>query len=809
MRLSGDCMLFQNTINKIKKSLGRYFSLLFIILIGVGFYSGIKVSIPNIKDLQNQFYKDTNLMDIKIQSSIGLDDADVEELKKLNSIKKAVGTYSTYAISDENVIKIHAIENSINKVKLITGRMPKANNECLADNNNYKVGDIITIQQDNGSNLLNKQFKVVGTISSAIYTSTDYGNADIGNGKLYSYIFIPKNNFNLPLYTEIYVTINKSANDTPYSSSYNNKVDKTKKDIENISKSRIEQRLKELSLSNLEQQSSFQNNAKWYISDRNDVVSSYTILDSQYQQVTVIANVIPIFFIIIVILMTSNTMTRMIVEQRTEMGTLSSLGITNIKIISSYLFYVLSSTILGTIIGYIIGTLFIPKLVYSCFPVAFGKMSYHFSLSTFLIILLVSMFIMLLVTIISCIKELKQKPAYLLRPVAPKNGKKIILERIKFIWNKLSFSSKITMRNISRYKKRVLMTIIGSLGCTTLIMIGFAIRDSINTIGDVQYKEIFKYENIIVQNNNINDISQIADTLDSKIIEPVLLNQSAYKVKDNKSSLDVYLIAPEDNKKFYDYFNLKDVENNKSLTLKEDGVIITPKIRDRFHVDIGDEITIENLNNQKYTVKVSGISENYVSNYIFMSNKLYKKIFNKEIDYNVIVSKNGIEKDKLANDLLSSNQVLTVNFNEDLLQKANESVSGLNNIVILLVVVSSLLAFTVLYNLTSINISERTREIATLKVLGFKNNETNQYIYRETLITVLIGIVLGLVITSILHGYIIDLLETDNAMFLRKIKTTSYIYSSALTSIFAIIMQIITYFKLKKINMIESLKSVE
>lgn len=808
-------MMLKNTLKKIKKSIGRYLSLLVIILIGVAFYAGIKASIPNIREVQKDYYYDTNLMDIKIVSTYGLTESDLEYLKKIDGIDKVTGSYSKYVFDDEEVIQVHSIEENINTFHFVEGRLPENNHECLADSKNYKVGDTITLTELNGENLKIKEFKVVGTIMSPLYTSNDYGSATIGNGKLKSYVFIPKEVFNYDAYTEIYLTIDKDKKDIPYSNSYEEKLDKVIAILEKIKADREELRLKELMniyLPNINTELVNIPEVTWHIQDREQVINSYKVLSNQYEEVEIIADVIPIFFILVVALMTSNTMARMITEERGEMGTFSSLGISNIKIIGNYLIYVLSSTILGVILGFVIGTVFLPQLVYDCFPVSMPQMKYSFDTTMFILVLITSSIVMALVTIFACLKELRQMPAYLLRPVAPKQGKVILLEKIHCLWNKLSFSWKITLRNISRYKKRVIMTLVGTAGCTFLILIGFAIRDSVNGIGGKQYTELFKYDNLIILQKEINkDDKSLNDKLEKLVEDEVLLKQSSYKVVNKeKRFLDTYLVIPEEENAYFDeYFVLRDYNTYKSLELNDEGVIITPRIKDVFDIEIGEEITLEDLEQNQVQVKVIGIAENYVSNYIYMTENLYRKTFNKEVTYNTIVSKNVLEENKLAKELLKIDEIINVNFSTDLLEKANNGISGLNNIVILLVIISSLLAFTVLYNLTSINISERTREIATLKVLGFKDSETNEYIYRETIITVILGIIIGLLITPTLHHYIINLLEADNMIFLREIKKESYIYASLLTFSFAIIMQIVTYFKLKKVNMIESLKSVE
>lgn len=804
-------MLWKNTTRKIKKSLGRYLSLGLIILLGVGFYTGIKESIPNIQQTQNLYYEETALADIKILSPIGFDDEDIAAMK-LTGVKKSVGSYSKDVIVDENVIRLHSLEEDINGYQLVAGTPPKKSNECLADANHYKVGDLIKVNEDYQGDLAVTTYKVVGTIHSPIYSTNEFGSSDIGNGKLYSFAFIPKTNFKNRFYTEAYLILDKKEIDVSYSEGYKLKTDKIEDQLKVVKNERTTERVDELikeSNGKLSDKDFW--GITWHFQTRDDFVTAYTILDSQYDQVNIIADVIPFFFILIVILMTSNTMTRMITEERGEMGTLLSLGFDKETITKTYLAYVLSATIIGAIVGYFLGTIFLPQLVYNCFPLNFPDMPYHFGLTTFVLSLLISCGLMIYVTVTACSKELKTAPANLLRPEPPKKGKKVLLEKVHFIWDRLSFSSKITVRNISRYRKRGFITFLGAMGCTFMIMLGFALKDSINTVGDKQYNDLFKYDNMLILNSNITELSSQQKELFSGLIkDEFLLNQTAYKVEDKDNTLDVFVVVPENTtKQFNKYFTLRNKKTNQKLPLEDNGVIITPKIQERFDLKVGDKFTIKSLNQETFKVKVAGIAENYVSNYIYMSKEYYNKIFEQDIKYNVIVSNNVKNKNKIATKLLESEDIMSISFKEDLLTSANEAVEGLNSVIVLLVFISSALALTVLYNLTSINISERTREIATLKVLGFTDNESNAYIYRETLILVIVGIIAGLIITPPLHSVIMSLLEVDHMIFLKEIKIQSYIYSACLTLFFALIMLVVTYYKLKKINMIESLKSVE
>lgn len=1042
VKLTGN-MLIKNTLRKIKKSLGRYLSLLLIVLIGVSFYAGIQQSIPQLRNIQNKYYKNTNLADYKIQSNLGLTDDDVKALQDTKNISQVIGTYSKAVFNDDKVIMLHAIEDDLNDYRLIDGRVPKSLDECLADSQHYQIGDIIQISEADNENDINiKEFKVVGTIESPLYSGNDYGSTTIGDGKLYSYLFIDKQCFDYDVYTEIYLTVNKTNDDVAYSTSYKSLIKQMDNQLEDLQpiqeknryesiyneayqeiadgenelneqviqannefsearkqlaegKNEIVTGQKQLNLQKQQMLDQFQieqnkldtnqlqlleakseletkeqeanamflqleqtkdelqqqavtlntslemlnlqlenellpedqkqaliiqkeqletaiaqinqniimidqqveqakeeleagrlqieqgllaieqgqktlneqkqlanqkiedaqlqldqglkeitdgyqtlennenifndkiNEAKeeiedgknelakleqcqWYVMTRDDFVSGYTVLETQCDKVSIIANIIPVFFIAIVVLMTSNTMARMIVEERGEMGTLSSLGIGSRQIIKNYMLYVLSSTFMGAFIGYFIGTVVIPPLVYLCVPSILPPLEYVFDFWQLVIVIVVSCLVMFGVTLVASLRELRNSPATLLRPVPPKNGKTILLERISIIWKHLSFSWKITMRNIARYKKRVFITMVASASCTFIVLIGFAIKDSIQDVGVKQFHDIFRYDNMIILDNPIDNLeNSLKETINHHVKNPLLVNQSTVTVIEDDHSLDAYLMTPQDEERFQDYFIMKDVSSDEIISLKQDGVIVSRNVADGFSLDVGDSIMIHDENNHEYQLKVSGIVENYVSCYIYMSPALYQKVISNDLSYNTIFGLNKGKESDISKDVLENEEILTIQFATDLLTKANNGIEGLNNIVVLLVIVASLLDVTVLYNLTSINISERTREISTLKVLGFSDNESNQYIYRETLTVIIIGIALGLILTYPLYNMIIDILESEQMMFLRQIKTMSFVYATVITLFFAIVMQVITYFKLRKIDMIESLKSVE
>ncbi len=895
---------------KIKRSFGRYISLFIIILVGIGFCSGIQSSSPDIVTTADDYYKNHNLMNFKIVSSMGLTNEDVNVLKSLENVDAVFPSYSLDVLNNEKTIRIHAIED-VNTVKLIDGKMPENDKECLADSKSYKIGDKITVTSDVSEKLKNTEFSVVGTVDSVLYMTDNYGNTTIGDGKLSSFIFVNKDNFILDVYTEIYILTTWNKNAIAYSKNYDDLSSKLNDELVKIKPDREEARYeeiynkandelsenetklndekqkgeKELSDAKLELDENAkkledakaevsQNEAmlemmgmtdpnleqakveisenekkledgfkeynenldkfnteirdaeakiidakkdiseiekpKWHIFDRS-VVADYNVIKAGTDTITSIATVFPIFFILIVMLMTSNTMTRMIEEERSELGTLASLGYEDRNIISTYLLYVISASSFGILAGFFIGCTTIPKLIFACFNFFLPPLHINYDMTMLLMFFIVGLLVMVLVTVISCNKELKQKPATLLRPVPPKNGETIFLEKIKPIWKSLSFTWKVTMRNMFRFKKRGIMTIIGVSGCTALLLAGFGIRDSISGVYEKQYGEIFKYDDFIVLKDETENIDENLEKLlkDEKVTDPALIKQTAFKCETDKRSLDLFMIVPEDEEMFYKHYDLKSILTNINIKLNNDGVIITQKLAEVFKINIGDEIAVKDNDNNSYTFKVSEIAENYTMNYLYLNKDMYNEVFKKPASYNAIVANfNGYEKE-LAKNLIDSDLILNVIFTSDVLEKAIEGNKSLNNIVILLVVVASLLAMVVLYNLTSINISERKREIATLKVLGFTDNETSQYIYREAMILTLISIIVGLALGVILHHSIIGVIEGIDTVFFKNVHRISFIWASLITVAFSLTMQIITYFKLKDINMIESLKSVE
>lgn len=984
-------LLIKNMFKKIGKSIGRFLSIMFIIALGISVFMGLRESTAGMLYTADNYYDENNLMDFKIISTYGFTNGDIESLKKLNYIEQVIPSYSIDVINKGESIRVHALEDNINKVILMSGRMPNKNDECLADYFKYKLNDKITFENDNLDDILSvSSCTVKGLIKSPLYIRDEKGISNVGNGKLSSFVFINKEAFVSDYYTEVYITSKKAKEKNSYYEEYdkaitflrrelealkpiretiryeeilleaNNEIIKIKNELDeeiNSSLSELQQAkikldngqrelkinkdnnlkkfetnrqtlnenktlilnalsefgIKENNLddyllnltntlnmlnnqllllepdsedyealsfkiteinSNYHQLLSIKDNlvdlnnglntleksyhlfqseikkeeaklsqgyydyeqgmikltdaqqeanqkideAKaelkniekpiWYLQDRRDN-SGYISYKEDIVKVEAIAKILPIFFIMVVVLMILNTLTRLIEEERTEMGILLSNGFSKANIVFGYLLYVLSSGLIGIIIGMTIGYSLIPRIIYSVFLARFyvPKLITIVSPLPFSLVISLTLIIMFGVTIIACMKELKEAPALLLRPKPPKTGKKVFIERISFLWKNLNFMGKTTIRNLFRYKQRIIMTILGVAGCTALLVAGMGINDSINNISKLQYNDIIKYDSMYILKNEITDLSNGLMNLFKKneIVNPLLINQQAYTFSFDNKIEDAYVIVPSDIVNFNNYVKLTSSITNKKISIINNGAIITKQMADQLKVNKGDSIKIRNSDNELFVLYVSDITYNYISHYIYISKAYYQEIFDKEITYNSIIANGKIDSNLKLNDY----GILVINYTSDIIKNLDSFIAGLNKIIIMIVVLAGFLAFVVLYNLTIINVSERKRELATFKVLGFYDNEISIFVFRETLILTIVGILLGLLGGVYLHKFIINTAETDNIMFLRTINNISYLIAALITIFFSFVVQLIINKTLKKIDMIDSLKSVE
>ena len=546
---------------------------------------------------------------------------------------------------------------------------------------------------------------------------------------------------------------------------------------------------------------------EWYVLDLDSNLGYYQFSQDS-ERIAKIAKVFPVLFYLVAILVSLTTMTRMVEEERSELGTLKSLGYEDNQILFKYMLYALLASVIGSILGVIIGTKTIPKIIYGmyCLMYTLGEFVSKVDLVSYLIGTFIAIGCIMLSTYLAVKKSLKEVPAELLRPKSPKAGKRVLLERIPFIWNRLSFSRKVTVRNVFRYKKRFLMTILGISGCTGLIIAGFGLQDCIIDMVPNQYEKIFSYDLEITfdkDNKNINkDYEEISKF--KEFSKTLKADKDSIELTNIDTNQTIQIIIPFE--EYKDFIQIKNRRTNEYYDLN-DKVIVSEKLYKLLKLKNNDELDIK-LNDNIYKTKVGGSTENYIMHYIYMS----KKEYNSDSFNTMFVKINNLTEESrnaLSKKLKEYDSVSKLTYNSLSRSIFDDAMKNLGSITIILIVSAGLLAFVVLYNLSNINISERKRELASIKVLGFYDSEVYKYVSRENTILTVIGMTFGCLIGYVLTMYLIKTCEFDITMFSPKISIYSYIYSLLITLGFTILVNIATYFALKKIKMVESLKSVE
>lgn len=548
--------------------------------------------------------------------------------------------------------------------------------------------------------------------------------------------------------------------------------------------------------------------ASWTILDRDSQYSSY-MFKNTVGQMTRIGYIFPLLFFLVAALVSMTTMTRLIDEQRSQIGIFSALGFSRQKIISKYLLYALIASLFGSILGIAVGMPIFPTVIYVTWRLMYDLPAMNVVLLPYIAVLGVLSFtvLILLVTYGVAYKTLKEMPSQLMRPKAPKNAKKVILEYIRPLWSRLSFTSKITARNIIRYKSRFFMTVIGVAGCTSLLVLGFGIKDSISEIIDIQFGDIFKY-NYTVNLEDDYELEHIYEVLvedtENEQVVPFMEYSSKVYLADDDHTLNVEVY---DQSKIASVINLNDAYSEDILSIGE-GVIISEKFAKTNNINAGDMIMIESKEGIKAEVKVTGICEMYFQHYLFMSDELYEQVFNEKVhnDKIAVTTTDGTA----LNDLMNSEEGITsiIDFSS-MINQFQTMIKALDIIILVIILAAGSLAFVVLMNLTEVNISERIREIATLKVLGFNNHEVTSYIFKEIFLLTFIGTFLGMPLGKMEQKLVMTVIDMEMVMFGNDIRLISYVYSFFITIIFALIVMLFTNRELRKVEMVESLKSVE
>lgn len=558
---------------------------------------------------------------------------------------------------------------------------------------------------------------------------------------------------------------------------------------------------------------------EWMVTDREDL-PEYSDYGDNADRLKSIGQVFPVIFFLVAALISLTTMTRMVEEQRTQIGTLKALGYRKPAIAAKYICYALLATVGGSIMGMLLGEKIIPYVIITAYGIMYhnvsNTISIDYQLSFALIASGASIVCTVGATLFACGKELQETPASLMRPPAPKEGKRVLLERITFIWKRLSFSWKSTIRNLFRYKKRLIMTVFGIAGSMGLMLVGFGIQDSISDIAAIQYRDLQHYTGMIIEDEDSTE-KEKEELLDfvknnNEIAHCNRVQMTKISAPKGNSNISIYLFVPESLDEFAKDVTLQNRITGEKYELTDDGAAISEKTADLLNLKVGDTITLEKAG-KKYTVKVAVVTENYMSHYLYMTPLVYEQTFNEKPDYeNIVFTVKEEDKDameKVGTEILTCPAALSISYTSSLSAQVDRMLSTLDVVILVLIVSAGMLAFVVLYNLNNINITERQRELATLKVLGFYDGEVSQYVLRENVILTALGIVFGAIFGILLHRYVITTVEVDAVMFGRNIKPMSFVYGGILTSVFSAVVNAVMHFKLKTINMVESLKSVE
>ena len=783
-------MMRKTTIREIRQSFGRFFAILAITALGVGLFSGLKVTKTAMIKTTQEYLDEKQLFDIRLVSKTGFSEEDIRELEERENIKTAKGAVCLDVLCEnfngnESVLKAHTLTEELNGVELVAGEMPDEADECLGDASLFSkedIGKTIVLADSNTEQTLAcfayKEYKITGIGNASYYINFERGNTSLGNGKVSGFFYVQPEGISLPYKTEVFLKLKK---DFPiYSKAY-------KDELEDVSEKLEDDR--------------------WYTLTRNTNIG-YACFENDADIVEGIANVFPVFFFLVAALVCMTTMNRMVEEQRTMIGVLKALGYSDGRIMGKYLFYAGSAALLGGVLGFLGGSYIFPKVIWSSYgimydlpPIVFvfdGKLA-AFSLA-------VSCLCSMGTTWFTCKKELFEAAASLMRPKAPKTGKRIFLERLPFIWKHLKFLYKVSIRNVVRYKKRFFMMVLGISGCTALLVTGFGIKDSIVNVAAQQFEEIQIYD--------MNLGLRTAATEDEAYQKEIEKWASGYtfvceksvdlQTEDTVKSITMVILSEEE--RADSFVNLHTAQNENIRYPGPGEAVISDKIAGKYGIKEGETITLSDDAMQKIKVKVTGICENFVYNYVYLHKDTYKEAEYKSVYMNI---KEGKDVHEALAAMMQQPQTASGTVNEDVRERFSNMMSSLNYIVILITFCAGFLAFIVLYNLTNINITERVREIATIKVLGFYPGETAAYVFRENLVLTAIGGAVGLLLGKYLHRFVMSQIDIDMVSFDVHILPQSYLYSLLLTFLFAFIVNGFMSVKLSKIPMAESLKSIE
>ena len=841
-------------LKEFKSGFGRFVAIMAIIALGVGFLIGIMQATPDMENTMDEYYVQNNAYDLDIKATLGLTKEDVAEIGASSATAAYVPVISTDvpAASGEGdfVARVVYIDGeaataALNTQTLLEGRQAVQPNEVVVERSNrhfaeLKVGDTVTIDAEGGQYgdiYAVEEFTVVGIVSSPDYYYKDAAEqTSLGSGVVGAVLYTGSGVYetdeegalsggvlgmlNNPLlghaaaYTDCWVKVKGSENYARLSDGYKSYVLDRAELFAALGEARCEG-LNE-KLGSFPMASSY--SAEWLMLDRASTNVSYVSFDMNVEKVADIAGIFPVFFILVAALVAFTSMTRMVEEDRMQIGTLKALGYRPARIISKYLIYCCIACIIGCAAGILIGFSLLPSIFWSAYQTLYYLPALNLAFSPWfaLTVVGVSLAATVFVTLAACWSSLRERPSTLMQPKAPKAGKRVLLERVPFLWKPLKFKWKATIRNIFRYKKNMILTIISVMGCTALILVGFGLNDSVNAASQYQYENVILYETSIGYSGEWEEDGSLDAFLESSEgYLPVYADESATLVipqegENATETVTLYLVG--DDASFSRYISLHERGSTSTIALAgdtENSIVLSENIAVVYGVGEGDVLTLEGKE-----VSVLAVCEGYTGSNVFMGEAAYEALYKdgEAVSPNTLLVKSSVGRegvDDVTRTLLADGAVTSVDFIYTSLDMF-ENLSEMMGLVIAVLVISAgALAAIVLYNLTNINIDERKREIATLRVLGYRKFEVAGYIYRESAILTIVGTLLGLLLGWLLHWYIVTNVNSISMMFGRVIGGLSYLWAFLLTIAFAVIVYAFMLIKLNKISMTDSLKSNE
>jgi len=772
-------LIFRETWTLFPKLL----AIVLIVALGVGFTLGLMTAAPNLHYSVEKFYEDTNAADAMIIGGPFSDEI-INDIKNHPLIDDVYPYFSFDGDVDfrgeKKLARINVInfkeEISINKLTIIEGRLPNPDSETIEVVIEQKQPFLVDVPLGYITTFMDKTIEVVGIVHNPWYFAFVEEISHTEQRPIEIIVYADESLQNEKTYTNILITLNNSKKYKLFSRSYRDflqeKIDILQKEYPEL----------------------------YFI--RLDMNQSYAKYLSDVGITEAVSLLFPVFFLMVTVLVTMASMMRIVEDQRNQIGTLRSLGFGNLKILSKYIIYSLISSGLGTIIGIGGGVYFIPRIIYNVYSTVYNlpsfSIQYYFNYTSIISVIMIASVVT--VTILSVYNHLKEKPTELLRPKVPKSGKKIFIEKIPFIWKRLKFKYKSTFRNIFRYKRNLFLTLIGIAGSTALLLAGFGVKDSVDLAGKYQYDDILSYD-LEVSINKQTEISEIANF---NFI--YVFSMTAQLQNKNKDFITV--LSFEDSSRINEFINFRN-KNKKNFEFTKDSVIITKQFASKHNLSVGDKIKLS-ISNQTIELTITHIQDYYFGNNVYIAKEILEQYVT--LDYNkiyVITDLTNQEKDVLKQKLENNSSITKVALKEDFKYMYDQTSKSLSSIIIMMVVFSCALALVINYNLILINIHTRTREIATLKVLGYQEFEVSGYVFRETFIISLAAILIGILLGKTLHFSIISIIDVDGVILANEIKSLSYILTFILSLVFLGIEYFLSLPQTRKINMIEALKSYE